>query len=31
MSLVIIKDGKIHEGWNYADMGRLFAQLKVAG
>jgi steroid delta-isomerase-like uncharacterized protein len=30
MSVVVIKDGKIHEGWNCADMGRLFAQLKAA-
>jgi steroid delta-isomerase-like uncharacterized protein len=27
---VVVKDGKIIEGWNYMDMGGLFAQLKTA-
>lgn len=29
MSIVTIKGGKIEEGWNYADMGRLFAELRT--
>jgi steroid delta-isomerase-like uncharacterized protein len=28
-TFVVIKDGKIQEGWNYMDMGGLFAQLRA--
>ena len=27
-SIVVIKDGKIHDAWNFMDMGGLFARLR---